>query len=604
MLHRLRPVSSTRRGRLAGLLALLLGCSFAHTAYAHPISVVVETAHIDRDKITIDVEVFAEDLFFYHDLKPNERNEVPASALREAAVKHGPLLLERLPVFDMSGRRIQGGKVISVEGDAFPADIPLGEFMGHDLIYRLELPLEKPPEFLSFSQRLVDGDAGFPALVDFRAKQAGLEEEIEATLKPRDVRTIRFDWSPEDPKASEGSSREEWLEARREDLLGATSLNTVRSFLYITRREVRHELLIPFPLVESYFTVDRADADTLTPSEQDIAKAKAAEFFSAKNPLSIDGVPHEPSATRVEFFTLEDRDLTKPPKRRTVSAVNSRIGIVLSYPLAAPASEVELVWDAFNRQAWRVDAFCFAGSEILRPKFSMATRSDTFAWKRPQPIEPTTVEVVEAPRTQKWSIPWLAIGIGGVGIVAGLRFRRRPALAGAVIAASVSTAAAVWTTVRVNVTPPLPLAPIVSADEASEIFHQFHRNLYLSVEATTDEEALDLLAASADGELLRDLYLRLVRSFRVVDDSGTLPIADEINILRERKIGAAGRDGGFDYSCIWEVTGRVEHWGHVHSRRYRYEGEFRIEPRDGQWKMTSLDLRDARIVEDEAVGLL
>ncbi|HEX6986166.1 MAG TPA: hypothetical protein VF170_12370, partial [Planctomycetaceae bacterium] len=146
-------------GFLVGAILL----AFASYASAHPISVLVETAYVDRDVVTIDVECFAEDLYFYHGLKPNDRNEVAAETLRETSVKHGPLLLERLPVFDSAGRRIEGGKVVSVTGNEFPADIPLGELMGTSLIYRLELPLARPPEFLSFSQRLVDDDAGFPA---------------------------------------------------------------------------------------------------------------------------------------------------------------------------------------------------------------------------------------------------------------------------------------------------------------------------------------------------------------------------------------------------------------------------------------------------------
>lgn len=590
------------RATVVALIAVVFGYT-ATTASAHPISVLSETAFIDRDRVTLDVEVFAEDLYFYHDLQANEKNEVTATALRDAAQRHGPLLLERLPIFDAKGRRLQGGRVVDVEGEEFPADIPVGELMGHDLIYRLEIPLAAPPEFLSFSQRLVDSEAGFPALVDFRAKQAGLDEEIEATLKPGDVRTVRFDWSSPAKIGAAESQGEEWLQARREDLLGATSLNTVRSFLYITRREVRHELLIPFPLVESYFTVDRANQDALSPSEQDSAKTKIGEFFSAKNPLSIDGVVREPASRRVEFFSLEDRDLTQSPARRTVSAVNARVGVILTYPLEAPAANMELIWDSFNRQAWRVDAFCFVDGEILRPKFSMATRSDTFTWQRSKAVPPTVAKVVAAPMPRQWSIPWLGLLIVGVGIAAGFRAKRRPAVAGAILAASVAMAATVWPSARISFVSPLASPPEVTSDEAGEIFEVLHRNLYRSVDAATDADALDLLAASADGELLRDLYLRLVKSFHSADDSGALPSANEIAVLEQRKSESDGPEG-FGYFCRWEVIGRVEHWGHVHSRRYRYAADFQIAPREGSWKIVSLDLHDARIVEDESVGLL
>ncbi|HEX6985917.1 MAG TPA: hypothetical protein VF170_11100, partial [Planctomycetaceae bacterium] len=421
--------------------------------------------------------------------------------------------------------------------------------------------------------------------------------------KPGDVRTVRFDWSGGSAGMGD-EAREAWMQARRDDTLGATALNTVRSFLYVGRREVRHELLIPFPLLESYFTVARERPDFLSPAEQDAAKPKVADYFRGKNPLAIDGEAVEPAAVRVEFFTLEDRDLTQPPKRRTVSAVNARVGVILTYPLERPAAEVRLVWKAFNRQAWRVDAFCFAGDEVLRPKFSMATRTDAFVWKRPTSPEPLDVQVAAAPPRPTLSIPWLALSLGAGAIVVGLSFRSRPAVAGGILAAGFTVAAMTWDGSRVTVPHPFAGPPAVSEAQADDLFGRLHHNLYLATDAATEEEALDALAAAADGELLRELYLRLVRTFREADESGTLPVTEGVTIVDGRKVGEPTPAGGFDYDCRWEVAGRVEHWGHVHTRRYRYDARFRLEPQSGRWTITAMDLRDARLVQDEAAGLL
>lgn len=593
--HRLKPV-----GFLVGLL--LLG--WAAPTFGHPISVVIETAYVDRDKVTVEVEVYAEDLFFYHGLMADDRSEVSAEALREAATKHGPLLLERLPVFDAAGRRVEGGKVVSVSGaDEFPPAVPVGELMGYSLVYRLELPLASPPEFLSFSQRLVGPGDGFPALVDFRVKQAGREEEVEATLKPGNVRTVRCDW-PGGAAAAADAEREEWMKEARADAFGATALNSVRSFLYVGRREVRHELMIPFPLLESYFTVDREHPDFLSPAEQEAAKAKVGQFFRGKNPVSIDGPAREPGTVRVEFFTLEDRDLTKTPERRAVSAVNARVGVILAYPTGRPAAEVKLVWDAFNRQAWRVDAFCFAGDEVLRPRFSMATRQDTFVWKRPEAPEPLKVGVAAAPPPPVLAVPWLSALTGAAGLVLGLAMRHRPRMAGGVVATALLVGASSWSGPRVVIGHPFTGRPVVSDRVAEETFQRLHGNLYLAAEAATEEEALDALATAADGELLRELYLRLARTFREADESGAVPVTSGVKILSGSKAGEPTERGGFDYECRWEVAGRVEHWGHVHSRRYRYDALFRVEPRSGRWTITAMDLRDARLIEDRSTGLL
>jgi hypothetical protein len=592
--------SETRRRRPAGLLVAAVVLALGGIADAHPISVVTESAYVERDKLTIDVEVFAEDLYFYHGLKANEKNEVPAEILRQTVAKHGDLLLERLPVFDASGTRLEGGRVASVSELELPEAVPLGELMGYSLVYRLERPFEKPPEFLSFTQRLVGPGDGFPALVDFKVKQAGKEEEVTTTLKPGNVKTVRLDWS-EGGAAGTEAERETWMKEQREDALGATALNTVGSFFYIMPREVRHELLIPFPLVESYFTIDRADPDFLTHEEQEAAKPKVAEFFRGKNPVTIDGEVRTPARATVEFFTLDDRDLTKKVKRRTVSAVNARVGVILSYPLTRPASEAELEWNAFNRQAWKVDAFCFAGEEVLRPKFSAATRSDRFVWKRPTPPMPEPVPVARAvPR--EVSIPWLSVLVGVFGVFGAVLLRKRPAAAAGLATAAVVFAAASWGQARLTISS--GGAPSVSPEEADAIARTLHGNLYRAADAATDEEAVEALAAAADGELLRSLALQLIENMRSDDPDGSVLAVRGVRVLSAERVGEGGGGSGFGYAMSWDVTARLEHWGHVHDRRYLYDAEFRIEPRDGRWLITAIDLKDARLIEESAEGLL
>ncbi|MBA3312411.1 MAG: hypothetical protein H0T47_03835 [Planctomycetaceae bacterium] len=577
-----------------------LGMS-AQVAVAHPISVVTESAFVERDKVTVDIEVFAEDLYFFHGVKENDAGAVGKEGLREAAGKHGALLLERLPVFDAAGRRLKG-EVISVTGDEFPEDILPGELMGHSLIYRLEFPLSEPPEFLTFSQRLVDSSAGFPALVDFRIKQAGRDDEAVATLKPNQVRTIRFEWEGETAlPATSDAVRESWMKEQRDDALGATSLNTIRSFLYIAKREVRHELLIPFPLVESFITVDRADPDFLTHDEQQVAKPKIGEFFVEQNPVTIDGTASRPSDVRVEFFTLDDRNLAKAVPRRTVSAVNCRIGLILTYPLERPANEVKLVWDAFNREAWRVDAFCFVGDEVLRPEFSAAKRKDTFVWNRPPEPKPEPVPVARVPASPTLTLPGFSILIAAIGAVFAFLLRRRPPLAVGIAVGCCVLAITGRKHVQVTFARPLASTPELPASETDAIVRTLHANLYRAADAATDEEVVEALAAAADGDVLRSLALQLIEYVRFGEDEGGTLAVQDVEVLSGSRAGERAETGGFDYQMTWDVTARLEHWGHVHDRRFRYDAVFAIDPREGRWVITEIDLRDVRMLEDESL---
>jgi len=51
-----------------------------------------------------------------------------------------------------------------------------------------------------------------------------------------------------------------------------------------------------------------------------------------------------------------------------------------------------------------------------------------------------------------------------------------------------------------------------------------------------------------------------------------------------------GDGPGFRSRCTWNVAGSVGHWGHIHRRRNRYEAELLVEPVDGAWKITGLEL--------------
>ena len=51
-----------------------------------------------------------------------------------------------------------------------------------------------------------------------------------------------------------------------------------------------------------------------------------------------------------------------------------------------------------------------------------------------------------------------------------------------------------------------------------------------------------------------------------------------------------GTKDGFAAECTWNVSGSVGHWGHVHRRTNQYRAAFEVEPLDGVWKITGLEI--------------
>ena len=55
-------------------------------------------------------------------------------------------------------------------------------------------------------------------------------------------------------------------------------------------------------------------------------------------------------------------------------------------------------------------------------------------------------------------------------------------------------------------------------------------------------------------------------------------------------VDAESEGRGFRALSTWNVAASVGHWGHIHQRRNQYIAELTVEPVDGVWKITSLEL--------------
>ena len=49
-------------------------------------------------------------------------------------------------------------------------------------------------------------------------------------------------------------------------------------------------------------------------------------------------------------------------------------------------------------------------------------------------------------------------------------------------------------------------------------------------------------------------------------------------------------EDGFSERVTWQVTGTVEHWGHIHTRVNEYTADVGIARTSGAWKIVSLSV--------------
>jgi len=49
----------------------------------------------------------------------------------------------------------------------------------------------------------------------------------------------------------------------------------------------------------------------------------------------------------------------------------------------------------------------------------------------------------------------------------------------------------------------------------------------------------------------------------------------------------------------WTAMGSVGHWGHIHTRKNQYEANITVEPVDGVWKITDLELLEEKRIDPD-----
>ncbi|MEM1069506.1 MAG: hypothetical protein AAGI63_11465 [Planctomycetota bacterium] len=571
----------------------------------HPVSVTQTYAYVTREAIDVKVQVFLEDLFLFHNLKPNDQDFLEPDILRSGVEAHKSFLLEKFVIRDLSGVAIPG-RIVGVDELDLPAEgVSLGELMAHTLIFQLRYELPLAPEFLTVSQNFTDADGLIPSEMNLTVKQENGGEAYATTLKPDEPDTIRFNWNlpPLSAEASE-EERQKWIAQQQEETLGITSYSSVYSFLYIDGYEVRHEILIPLLTLEDSVLIARDDDEFLDIAEQDAARQQIEAYFKTGNPIEIDGVSVQPLVERCDFYGLDFKDFAQQSERKDVSLASARVGIILTYPSISAPEVLKLTWNRFNNYVWTINMVVFAFEEVSKVTLSRLDSSNVFEWENPgQPERPPVEAVTAAPfEPSRWSLPILTLCcvvlcpivlIGASSRASGTRGVTF-AIVGLLI-----VAAAGWPFLRWDVANPFERSPAVSETESDSVFASLHQNLYQAFDYRNEEEIYDALAKSIDGELLEEVYLQIRRGLEMQEQGGAVSKIRDVEILagmqqsrnsntQERLNSEDGRQ--FRYTSRWNVAGTVEHWGHIHARTNQYEAAFDVEVRDGLWKITGMEL--------------
>lgn len=568
----------------------------------HPISVTETQIYVTKNSARMRIRLFAEDLYLFQELEPNEQDVVPPSELKRGLVDHRKFLLDKVTLRDAKGEKYSG-RVTDVQPFEIPEEgIAVDDLMLHTATYEIEFPFEEPPEFLTIQQDISDENFIFPSEMKLVLHQAGTELTYTESLKPGSAETIRFDWDSE--KLADDATDEDWqawFEKQREATLGITSYSSVYSFIYVEPAEVRHEILIPLANLKTVLPIEHSDPAFVDVSEQDGVRDLIRDWLSEGNPAQINGAVVSPEFTRIDFYGLDLKDFAQQAQQRRVSLANGRVGIIMTYTTDDDVvRDVQLTWDTFNSAMRKIQSVVFAYPDTLQQfEFSRfnTPEENVFSWQAeksalPQPVGPLAAEVPPLPRL---SVPVGSVVLGSLALFSllfsGLR-SLRVALALLVLSAVMIPFA------RIQISHPWKSPPDVEPSVAADVFQHLHQGTYRALDFGTKNRIYDALTTSVDGELLETLYLQLRDSLKMREQGGAVARVRSVDYEEGEQTQPADNIQwpGFQYRSRWTVSGTVEHWGHIHERQNQFCAVFSIEPRDGQWKITEMKVEDQQSI--------
>jgi hypothetical protein len=297
------------------------------------------------------------------------------------------------------------------------------------------------------------------------------------------------------------------------------------AFIYIQNDEVRVEILMPLATLEGWQPIRRANKEFLDIAEQTAAHAGLETWFTAQNELKIDGVAVKPKLARLDFCGLDIQDLAARPEPKRLAAATARVGAILAYSTKGAPRHVQLTWTLFPDKSPPVRAVVFAYDKGSRVSFT--AEQPTFAWDSPGAAPLPKIETVSTRQG--------------------------------------------------------------AADDAarSALAETLLRNIYRGFDYSRESDIYDALAQSVSGDLLTDLYLKIKRGLVVQEQGGAVARVQEVKVTKCEP-AADAVEGGFGKRVTWQVSGTVEHWGHIHTRTNEYTADLGIKPQDDAWKIISM----------------
>lgn len=398
--------------------------------------------------------------------------------------------------------------------------------------------------------------------------------------------TLMLDW--EDP----------WYTAFENKVLNRHHRWPMMSFLYVETREVRHEALLRVRDLLEWTDLGLSGSTTLSAEDRSSVKEMVHSFFAARNPLTIDGMPSVPSASRVVFLKITPVGIRLIEAGEPVELSSAIVGVSQSHWTRQLPQDVTVEWNLFND---RVEAVPSTVTDLAGPFPNFVTADNTtILWKNFLNTyeEPSLLPVVQDDG-RTIGIPMVSLAMlvlcVGFGVLA-LRPRYLPARAWVGLSAVCAVAVVLLLRVTVvDVKSPLagPPGEVAAALIANDVLTNASI-AFMEKDPAALDKALEVIISSEQFEEVAD---DLRRAFAIKLSTGGIARVESIVDLTLENTANLDDAEGFRTLANWTAHATARHWGHIDQRAIRFRAIMELAEIEGAWKLTGLTVVDVKPLE-------
>lgn len=380
----------------------------------------------------------------------------------------------------------------------------------------------------------------------------------------------------------------------------------IRTFLYIEPFEVRHETLVRVKDMQAWMDLGLRDSEYIEADEFETLKKRIGEFLLQHSKVLIDGQSLRPILDRTSFvkYTMTRTFFIDQPERMPLNT--AMIGVIVTYLTKEIPQKVTVDWDLFSGKIQKVPTNAV---DPAGPFPSYVTPEDNlFTWnnflKTYQMPTVAKIEVNTSLTTMKIPIASVLCLLAVVPLGWQIAKRRKNVrsmglhmgLAAVLIAASV----VLYPFLKVAIARPAAMVLKMTDKDAVVVLESLLKNIYRSFDFREEEDVYDRLTTSVSGDLLADIYLQSRKSLVVTQAGGAQARVKEVKIQDVQVSSLKTRPLGLLFHAKWTALGTVGHWGHIHTRENLYDANITVEPVDGAWKITELELLEEKRIDSYA----